>query len=358
LKKISNICIILFLLGLPWGNIHAFAIGTTDDDFVVTPIDSDVMITDYTGQEEDIVIPETINGLLSASAADTTDQISGAGDPGSIFRAHGIGQSFTAGLSGYLNKIDLYMVDYGSSGIVFTLSIYSGESVSGAALATATFSSKDIPYNPGGWVSVLFDKPTQVQAGQQYTMLLTSSIGDTPQTAWKVYNSNVYGGGQAYTENNWTNYDFGFITFVGQSQRDYTTTLAVSPVNGTYGQSVFISAMLTTPDGPIAGKRVNVSLNGISIGYITTNSVGIGSGSYSLRQAAGSYELKVSTEASYPYPAAEQTATLTVNKAPLTVTPSNVTRQYGTSNNNFTLNYNGLMTWDTAAALGQPVYST
>lgn len=338
--------------------MSANANGTNDDDVVVTPIDSDVMLTDYTGQEENVVIPETLNGLRSASAADTLDQTSGAGDPGGIFRAHGKGQSFTAGLSGYLNKINLYMVDYGSSGIVFTLSIYAGESVSGAALATATFRSIDIPYNPGGWVSVLFDQPTQVQAGQQYTMLLTSSIGDTPQTAWKVYTSDVYGGGQAYTENNWTNYDFGFNTYVGQSPRDYTTTLAVSPVNGTYGETVVISAMLTTPDGPIAGKRVNVSLNGSSIGFITTNSAGIGSGSYSLRQAAGSYELKVSTEASYPYPAAEQTTTLTVNKAPLTVTPNNVTRQYGTSNNNFTLNYNGLMAWDTAATIGQPVYST
>ncbi|MCE4042753.1 S-layer homology domain-containing protein [Lysinibacillus fusiformis] len=358
MKKISNIFIILFLFGLPWGNMSADANDTNDDDVVVTPIDSDVMLTDYTGQEENVVIPERLNDLRSASAADTLDQTSGAGDPGGIFRAHGKGQSFTAGLSGYLNKIDLYMVDYGSSGIVFTLSIYAGESVSGAALATATFSSKDIPYNPGGWVNVLFDQPTQVQAGQQYTMLLTSSIGDTPQTSWKVYTSDVYGGGQAYTENNWTNYDFGFNTYVGQSPRDYTTTLAVSPLNGTYGQTVVISAMLTTPDGPIAGKRITVSINGSTIGFITTNSAGIGSGSYSLRQAAGSYELKVSTEASYPYPAAEQTTTLTVNKAPLTVTPNNVSRQYGTSNNNFTLNYNGLMAWDTATSIGQPVYWT
>ncbi|WP_156314017.1 MBG domain-containing protein [Lysinibacillus sp. ZYM-1] len=322
------------------------------------PIDSDVMITDYTGQEEDVVIPEQLNGLLSASAADTPDQTSGAGDPGGIFRAHGNGQSFTAGLSGYLNKVDLYMADYGSSAIVFTLSIYSGESVSGSALATATFSSKDIPYNPGGWVSVLFDKPTQVQAGLQYTMLLTSSIGDTPQTAWKVYNSDVYGGGQAYTENNWSNNDFGFITYVGQSPSDYTTSLVVSPVNGTYGQTVIISATLITPNGPIAGKRVNVSLDGNIIGFLTTDSAGVGSGSYSLRLAAGSYELKVSIPASYPYSAAEQTTTFTVNKAPLTATPNNMTRQYGTSNSNFTLNYNGLMAWDTAAALGQPVYST
>jgi len=294
----------------------------------------------------------------SAAAADAPDQTSGAGDPGSTYRASGLAQSFTAGKSGYLNQIDLYMVDYGSSGIVFTLSIYAGQSVSGTVLASATFGSSNIPYNPGGWMTVLFDQPAQVQAGQQYTMHLTSSIGDTPQTAWKLYTTDVYPGGKAYTSFNWSDYDMGFATYVGDSPRDFTTTLSVSPVTGTYGQTVIISAMLSTPEGPLAGKRVNVYIDGSAIGYLTTNSAGYGSGSYSLRQAAGSYDLKIAIAASYPYPAAEQTTTLTVNKAPLTATPNNVTRPYGTSNGDFTMSFSGLMAWDTAAALGQPVYST
>ncbi|GGG71685.1 immunoglobulin-like domain-containing protein [Paenibacillus radicis (ex Gao et al. 2016)] len=293
-----------------------------------------------------------------AAAADAPDQTSGAGDPGSTYRANGLAQSFTAGKSGYLNQIDLYMADYGSSGIVFTLSIYAGQSVSGTVLASATFGSSNIPYNPGGWLSVLFDQPAQVQAGQQYTMHLTSSIGDTPQTTWKLYATDVYAGGRAYTASSWSDYDMGFTTYVGDSPRDYTTTLAVSPVTGTYGQAVMISATLTTPEGPLAGKRVNVYLDGSSIGYLTTNAAGYASGSYSIRQAAGSYELKVATAASYPYPAADQTTTLTVNKAPLTVTPNNATRPYGTSNGNFTMSFGGLMAWDTASSLGQPVYST
>lgn len=301
---------------------------------------------------------EYANVATAAAAAETPDQTSGAGDPGSIYRANGLAQSFTAGKSGYLNQIDLYMVDYGSSGIVFTLNIYAGQSVSGTVLASATFSSSDIPYSPGGWMSVLFDQPVQVQAGQQYTMHLTSSIGDTPQTAWKLYSTDVYPGGRAYTSSSWSDYDMGFTTYVGDSPRDYTTTLVVSPITGTYGQTVIISAMLTTPEGPLTGKRVNVYIDGSSIGYLTTNSAGNGSGSYSLRQAAGSYDLKVAIAASYPYPAAEQTTTLTVNKAPLTVTPNNATRPYGTSNGTFTMGYIGLMAWDTAASLGQPVYST
>ena len=292
------------------------------------------------------------------AAVDPPDQTSGAGDPEGSYRANGLAQSFTAGKSGYLNQIDLYMVDYGSPEIVFTLSIYGGQSVSGTVLASAVFDSSNIPYAPGGWLNVLFDQPAQVQAGQQYTMHLTSSIGETPQTTWKLYTTNVYAGGNAYTASNWSNYDMGFTTYVGDSPRDYTTTLAVSPINGTYGQAVTISATLTTPEGPLAGKRVTVYIDGSSIGYLTTNSAGYSSGSYSLRQAAGSYELKVSIAASYPYPAAEQTTTLTVNKASLTVTPNNATRPYGTSNGNFTMGFSGLMAWDTAASLGQPMYST
>jgi len=294
----------------------------------------------------------------AAAATDTLDQTSGAGDPGSTYRANGLAQSFTAGKSGYLNQIDLYMAEYGSSGIVFTLNIYAGQSVTGTVLATATFGSSDIPYNPGGWLSVLFDQPAQVQNGQQYTMHLTSSIGDTPQTSWKHYTADVYPGGRAYTASNWSNYDMGFTTYVGDSPRDFTTTLAVSPVTGTYGQTVMISATLTTPEGPLVGKRLTVSINGSPIGILTTNLAGIGSGTYSLRQAAGSYDLKVAIAASYPYTAAEQTTTLTVNKAPLTVTPNNATRPYGTSNGNFTMSFDGLMAWDTASSLGQPVYST
>ncbi len=64
LKKIINICIILLLLGLPWGNIPADANGTNESDFVVTPIGTGVMITGYIGKEKDLVIPETLNGLL------------------------------------------------------------------------------------------------------------------------------------------------------------------------------------------------------------------------------------------------------------------------------------------------------
>lgn len=294
----------------------------------------------------------------AAAAADSPDQTSGAGDPGSTYRANGLAQSFTAGKSGYLNQIDLYMAEYGSSGIVFTLNIYAGQSVTGTVLATATFGSSDIPYNPGGWLSVLFDQPAQVQNGQQYTMHLTSSIGDTPQTSWKLYTADVYLGGRAYTDSNWSNHDMGFTTYVGDSPRDFTTTLAVSPVTGTYGQTVTISATLTTPEGPLVGKRLTVSINGSPIGILTTNSAGIGSGTYSLRQAAGSYDLKVAIAASYPYTAAEQTTTLTVNKAPLTVTPNNATRPYGKSNGTFTMGFSGLLAWDTASSLGQPVYST
>lgn len=295
-----------------------------------------------------------------AVAADSIDQSTGD-VPDGTFRAGGRAQSFTAGESGYLNQIDLHMIDYGSSGIVFTLRIYAGQSVSGTVLASSTFGSRNVPMSTPGPVSVLFEQPAQIQAGQQYTMSLTASIGETPQTSWMTHTTNVYAGGKAFTPTYpyWSDeYDFGFATYVGDAPRDFTTTLSTSPLTGTYGQSVIISGTLTTPDGPLANRVINVYVNGSSIGYVTTNSDGHASGSYSLRLAAGSYELKLSTAASFPYPAAEQTTTLTVNKAPLTVTPNDASRPYGTSNGSMTMSLDGLMTWDAANSLGQPLFST
>ncbi|MGO4376257.1 hypothetical protein AB4Z21_37015, partial [Paenibacillus sp. MCAF20] len=84
-----------------------------------------------------------------AVAADSIDQSTGDVPAGS-FRAGGRAQSFTAGESGYLNQIDLHMIDYGSSGIVFTLRIYAGQSVSGTVLASSTFGSRNVPISTPG----------------------------------------------------------------------------------------------------------------------------------------------------------------------------------------------------------------
>src|SRR5207237_7783222 len=51
--------------------------------------------------------------------------------------------------------------------------------------------------------------------------------------------------------------------------------------------------------------------------------------------------------------------TLTVNKAPLTVTAASVSRSYGTANPSFTVSYSGLVNGETAAVLsGSPSLTT
>ena len=68
------------------------------------------------------------------------------------------------------------------------------------------------------------------------------------------------------------------------------------------------------------------------------------------------YPITISGAATRDYEIVYVPGTLTVNKAPLTVTADNKTRRYGLSNPQFTLSYSGFVNGDNAAALAvQPV---
>lgn len=293
-----------------------------------------------------------------AAAEDVLDQSSGD-TPDSGNRADQTGQSFTAGQTGYLNQVDLYMWTNVSTLETITVDILDGENFTGSELATATFTTAMIPYNNnnGGWVSVYFPQPTQVQAGRQYTIKLTLS-GGYPQISWEAFGSDVYAGGRFYSEGWNSKYDFAFRTYVGEAPHDYSTSISMPDVTGTYGQTVTFSADLASAEGPLASRRLGVSIDGTLVGYMTTKPSGNAAGTYTLKLVPGIHTLGVSFPASPPYPAAEATATLTVGKASLTVTPNNLARPYGAANGLLTVGYSGLMSWDTAASLGQPILST
>ena len=71
-------------------------------------------------------------------------------------------QSFTAGLTGTLTKISVY-VFYASEG---TAKIYTGEGAGGDLLDSAAYDFDDF----AGWVNITFSTPAAVTSGQQYTM--------------------------------------------------------------------------------------------------------------------------------------------------------------------------------------------
>ncbi len=136
------------------------------------------------------------------------------------------------------------------------------------------------------------------------------------------------------------------------------TTLAVAPASGTYAGSTTLSATLTIPTGPLAGKTVSFSLNGTSIGSAVTDATGLASVPANLVGiAAGSYPAGVT--ASFAGDATNKSAAgsaaFTVNPAVLTVSAADASRIYGDPNPAFSFTITGFVNGETAAVLiGSP----
>jgi hypothetical protein len=71
--------------------------------------------------------------------------------------------------------------------------------------------------------------------------------------------------------------------------------------------------------------------------------------------SAGTYPITVSGATSANYTITFKSGTLTVSKAPLTITADNKTRKQGTANPPFTATYSGFVNGDTTASLTTPV---
>jgi 6-phosphogluconolactonase (cycloisomerase 2 family) len=136
-----------------------------------------------------------------------------------------------------------------------------------------------------------------------------------------------------------------------------TTTLAVAAASTTYGSaSTTLSATLTTPAGPLAGKTVSFTLNGSPAGSAVTDATGVASVTASLTGfAAGSYPITASFAGDVNNTSATGSSTLTVNPAVLTVTSANATRIYGDANPAFSVTITGFVNGETAAVVsGSP----
>ncbi|OQX75944.1 MAG: hypothetical protein B6D61_09545 [Bacteroidetes bacterium 4484_249] len=122
-------------------------------------------------------------------------------------------QSFTAGIEGYLSKVELW--DGGNSNGTFTMKIYSGEGTGGTLLG----SSNPVTRNNSNWEYVTFNFPTPISIanGQVYTFAIQGG-GD-----WHIsirYNNPYSGGVVYYSEYIQSNKDIKFKTYVCTSFSD------------------------------------------------------------------------------------------------------------------------------------------
>jgi hypothetical protein len=141
-------------------------------------------------------------------------------------------QTFTAGQSGPLSRVDLLMASLNNpGGDSLSVSIYptdgAGKPVTtGTALATS--GSAAVPYSAttGSWISFSFASPYSVTAGTMYAIAFTTNGGLVAVFAWGS-DSDAYAGGAAWVANpSWSHQtapvDFDFRTYLEDS---ITTTV-------------------------------------------------------------------------------------------------------------------------------------
>lgn len=112
-----------------------------------------------------------IDGVLTVRGG--TEMLDQVHDPNpNLALLGGLWQSFTAGMTGSLVRIDVLVhgTNPNPSG---TLQIREGEGASGEILAVQSFD--DFPTGSGAWVSISLSRPPFVESGQQYSFQFTTS---------------------------------------------------------------------------------------------------------------------------------------------------------------------------------------
>jgi hypothetical protein len=139
-------------------------------------------------------------------------------------------QTFTAGLSGDLDQVDLKLERSSNPGplTVQIQTVTNTGRPSGVPLATATVQQASVTTEPQ-WVSVPLAPPAQSVAGTQYAIVLSAPAGDPGGNQYEWQNAglaNPYGAGAAYNSSfsgvNWNQEltDFTFKTYVTQLDSD------------------------------------------------------------------------------------------------------------------------------------------
>ncbi len=181
-----------FALGTPAPTSGCLA-DTTLGDFQAGTASSNLDLTTSPGNAS----------LRVASGGTVADQDCLADVLGSGFTSTSwAGQTFTAGLTGLLTRVDLYLFCSGCSGANpnITVSIRNTASSlpTGADLATATIPGFSSP--SGGWFSASFSSPASVTAGTQYAVVFRLASSRTGTQAYVYSGTTAAGGfGDVYT---------------------------------------------------------------------------------------------------------------------------------------------------------------
>jgi hypothetical protein len=191
-----------------------------------------------------------------ASLAGTLDQQQTVSDTTAVIHSgSSTAQTFTAGLSGGVDQVDLKLAASGSP--TYNLSIEIRD-VSGGAPGAMVLASRSVPASsvPGtaAFVSINFALPAPVAAGTQYAIVAYSSTPSGNEYSWSISSANPYAGGNDFftattpPSGTWTplaSFDLAFKTYVTPAAADNTppeTMIGSKKIKGTKATFTFSSS--------------------------------------------------------------------------------------------------------------------
>jgi hypothetical protein len=130
--------------------------------------------------------------------ADTLDQQQPNSDGGAaVFATESLAQTFTAGLTGPLDRVELFLVaDSSSPDAPMTVEI---RDVSGGSPGTAVLAAGSVPQSAvsstDAWVPITFATAAPVTAGTQYSIVVYSSVDNSHRYLWGITFPNPYPAG-------------------------------------------------------------------------------------------------------------------------------------------------------------------
>jgi hypothetical protein len=291
-----------------------------------------------------LLIAFAMSESSQAAFVDPIDQTSDTENtiPTSQGGSKGVGQSFTAGKTGWMYDVDVFLGQYAATEREISLTIHEGADINGTVLGVAKVSSSIVPVLPGGWVRFNFNEGIYVESNKMYGMMMETTNNEPNQmnqVTWRIYEPSVYTGGTPYYYGSWniSHFDFAFRTYVASQQRDYSTSLQLDQLTTTYGNTEEIRAtLLDVQNQAVSNKRVTFSLDGNVLGSSNTNGNGEAIFSYSVNTAIGDHTLTAEFAGGPIHFASSDSVMMRVDKRPLAVTADDATREYGTSNPVFT----------------------
>jgi hypothetical protein len=151
-----------------------------------------------------VAAPPATAGTLDQQQTtfDNASGIDGPGPPGGP-EGFSVAQTFTAGLSGWLDQVDLLLARFASTNGPLTVEIrnVSGSVPGSVVLTSASVPAADVPVEQPGlagfeFVEVSFASPVPVVAGGEYAIV--AYTGGSDHYGWGMRTVDVYVGGAAF----------------------------------------------------------------------------------------------------------------------------------------------------------------